>query len=121
MKGFNWLAAVCLVASVADEARAETKTTRLTVELTWENMPRTDPDIAVLRKATVPKALIFYGKAKDGGQKLIVSFNDGITCGTFSPPGQGMSLMCGRDDGNYSLTKDPGEPINAEWVITTFD
>jgi hypothetical protein len=116
VKRMNWLAAVCLVASVA---RAEGNAVRkLTIELDWHHVPRAGGDDAPVssQRALVPNAAVRYQRFKDGLRMFSIQFDDDVECATYAEKPSIVFLTCGTRRAYYTLSQLPGTQAKLEWV-----
>lgn len=112
----NWMAAVCLVASVA---RAEGNAVRkLTIELDWHHIPRASGEDAPVssQRALVPNAAVRYQRFKDGVRMFSIQFDDDVECATYAEKAAIVFLTCGTTRAYYSLSQFPGTQAKLEWV-----
>jgi hypothetical protein len=102
----------------AAPARADT---RLTIDLRWENVPRTDASVRVSKQARVsegsPRANVTYQLNESGLQILGIWYPEGFSCQAAIAKGDSMLVLhCGRPGGSYQLSKPYDGTVHLEWI-----
>lgn len=90
--------------------------TRLTLDLNWVNLPRTDAHLLVNKLAVVPGAKIVYRLFDDGDRMFSIFTEDGGRYSSLVPKGVRAVLICGTEKEWYELIQAPGKMTHVELV-----
>lgn len=102
-----------LIAFSSSSVQAEQS--KLTIELTWRNLPRTDPQWTAYQEADLPNdGRIVWVARTNGYETLSIQFKQGFSCSTSDD--RAIALLCSCPAGSWSAFKPHNKPTQMEWI-----
>lgn len=118
----RWMAAAVCVVAMANSGMAnaaDPEVRRLTVDLDWQHLPRTEHRGEMPKsrqRALVPNGELRFTRWSSGDRTFVIEFDDGVACSTSAEKTAVASLECGTNNAFYSLLQIPGRQAKLEWV-----
>lgn len=110
------LSLLLLIAYVAVASSVQAEESRLTIELSWHNLPRTDPDWLAYQEAALPNGgRILWVARSNGFETISIQFKQGFRCTTSDD--RLIVLLCTSPTGSWSAYKAHDKPTQIEWVV----
>jgi hypothetical protein len=110
-------AILVLVVALASSATHAQETTRTTVRLDWQHLPRTG-DMVVFQAARMPASTIYYAVFASGTRVIRVYWDAGLFCRGVFAPAEDPLMECGAPAAYFRVTQARGEMPFVEWVLT---